>query len=158
MLEMSIATLAATVMSFLVPLLTKGSEKLAEKAGEKVAEKVVDKSTEVGSSLWSKVKSIFVTEDDKAALTQFEKRPEAAKGLVQEILKEKLESNNALAKEFQELIKKVQPGGTSFGATVSNAENVGIADARHADFSHASNPEIIGQVFGELPSKRDKEE
>lgn len=153
-MDISIATLAATVVSsFLIPLIKKGSEKLAEKTGAGIGESITSATSDVATTLWVKVKSMFVSDEDKVVLRQFEQRPEAAKGLVEAMLKEKLESNSSLAQEFHELIMKAKAGGVSTGASVENAENVGIADARHSDFSHASGTEITGLKVGDFPTK-----
>ena len=131
-MDISLATLAATVVgSFLVPFIKKGAHKIIENVSEGLGEGVADQSTVASPS-------------DKAVLGQFEQHPDAAKSLIEAMLKEKLAQDSSLASELRELVKKAMPGGVSTGAQVHNANDVGIADARQADLSHSSGAQIIG--------------
>ncbi|NCC31903.1 MAG: hypothetical protein EOM24_07740 [Chloroflexia bacterium] len=151
-MPIDIAVLATTIVStVLVPLAKKGAEKLAEGMGEKLGESSAQQVTGVMSKIWARVKSVFTSDDDKSALAQLEKRPEAAKSLVEEILKEKLAQDPGLAQELSDLLSSAGPGGQSFGAIITGAEIAGIADARGANFAGASGVNISGVNLGEKP-------
>lgn len=147
------AALAATVVSsFLVPYVKIGAEKLAETIGQNVGEQIGTHISNTAQKIWELVKSAFSSDEDKAILTQFTKRPDAAKQLIEDILKEKLEHNATLAQEMAALTTSNASDGKSVGAHISQAEIAGILDARGADFSGASNINLSGvQISG--PSK-----
>src|SRR5713226_9545421 len=106
-MDISLATLAGTVVtSFLVPYIKKGAEKVVQSVGEKLAEGAGEGSMGIAAKLWSKVQSAFGSPEDKAVLSQFQQRPDAAKGLVEAMLKEKLEQDDSLAADLRELVKK----------------------------------------------------
>jgi hypothetical protein len=154
-MDISVATLAATVVgSFLVPYIKKGAEKVVQTVGEKLGEAAGEGSMGIAAKLWTKVQAAFGSPQDKVVLSQFQQRPDAAKGLVEAMLKEKLEEDEALAADLHELVKKATAAGVSTGAHVENADNVGIADARQADLSHSSGAQIIGLKVGEFPTKK----
>jgi len=139
------AALAATVISsFLVPYVKIGAEKLAETLGQAIGEQVGTQISSTSQKLWELVKSVFSSDEDSAILTQFTKRPDAAKKLIEDVLKEKLDQNTALAREMAELTASDTQDGKSIGAYISQAEIAGILDARGANFSGANNISLAG--------------
>ncbi len=144
-MPLDIAALAVTVVtSFLVPYAKIGIEKLAEGLGEKLGEQAAEQGAGALKKVWERVKGVFKAEDEKPVWTQFEKRPEAGQGMVQEMLKEKLEQEPVLAQELSDLVHAPLPGGASAGAQITNADIAAILDLRSADFSHAQNVRLVG--------------
>jgi hypothetical protein len=144
-MPIDIAALAAVVVtSFLVPYAKIGLEKLAEGLGEKLGEIGAEQGTDALKKVWGRVKGAFKSKDEKPVWAQFEKHPEAAQGLVQEMLKEKLAQDPALAQELSDLVNAPLPSGASTGAQITNADIAAILDLRGADFSGAKNTRITG--------------
>lgn len=151
-MPIDVAALATTIVStILLPYVKKGADKLAEGLGEKLGEASAQHVTGTMGKIWERIKAIFSSDDDKQALAQFEKRPDAAKGLVEEILKEKLAQDGKLAQELTEILARPGPAGQGTGAIIGNAAIAAIIDARGADFSGTQGVTITGVNVGELP-------
>ena len=65
------------------------------------------------------------SDEEKSILVQFEKHPDAAKTLVEAILKEKLEKDKNLAQELDELINAESPDGKGTGVQIINSAITG---------------------------------
>jgi hypothetical protein len=169
-MPIEVAALATTlVSSFLLPYVKEGVKQIAEAVSEKVSGAAANHVTGVAQKVWDKVRSVFTSEEEKGALTQFEKRPDATKSLVEELLKERLEKDSALAKHFDELVNSPGPDGVSTGAQIMHASGiVGILDARGQHISNVHSVRQGGVVIGReepgdepdkprLTSPRDKE-
>jgi vacuolar-type H+-ATPase subunit I/STV1 len=97
-----IGTLVTSVMAVLMPYVAKGAEEFARVAGE---------------AAYNKAKSLLDTlkarlSGDKEAtdsLTRFEEKPERYQPVVEDILKEKLAEDQALAEELKKLLKEMGP-------------------------------------------------
>ena len=154
-MDIALATLATTVVSsLLVPFIKAGATRAIESVSDKALEGT-EASVEILGKLWQKLKMAFDSTDDQAVLNQFEQRPDIAKGLVEAILKEKLEKDSALASEFQALVREATHVST--GAQVHNAHDVGIVDVRNSDFAHSSGTRITGlQIGGSAVDKDDQ--
>src|ERR1044072_8099393 len=138
-----LAVLATTVVgSFLIPYVKLGAEKIAEGLVGKVSEAATEEVTGITTKIWNRVKSAFSSEGEQFTLLQLNEAPDAAKPLVESILKKKLEQDPKLAEELNELIQKPIEGGSSTGAQIMNAHIAGIVDARGANFAGASGVEI----------------
>jgi hypothetical protein len=151
-MPIELATLAATVVgSFLLPYAKAGIAKIAEgitgTAGKAAAEQVA----ETTGRIWDRVRSVFSSEGEKFTLSEFEKDPDAGKGMVESILKRKFEADTVLAKEIADLVNKTGPDGKSTTAQIMNAGVAGILVAS-GDFSHSTGARLAG-VMMETPEK-----
>jgi hypothetical protein len=144
----STALATAVVSSFLLPYIKLGAEKLSEEIGKTLGNLSAEYASGMVKRLWERVKAVFSSDDEKAVLAQFEKRPDAARALVESILQEKLGQDNQLAQELMELINAPGPDGKSTGAQIMQAGIAGIVDARGANFTNASGVTISGVTFG----------
>jgi len=154
-MSVDIGILTTTIVSsFLIPYVKVGVEKFIEEAGKTVGKTAADHAGEVSKKVWERVKSVFSSDEDKSILMQFEKRPEAAKSLVETILREKLESDSRLAQELSELVNTLSSDGKSTAAQIMHAGIAGIVDVRDTDFSHARGVTITGVTIGGSPSQQ----
>lgn len=141
------------VTTFLLPYAKLGLEKFGEAMMEKLGETGAEPLIATTKKIWQRVKTAFGSEEEKATLAQFEKRPEDAQALIEALLKEKLEQDAALAQELSELVHAPVAGSTSTGAQIVQAAIAGILDLRGANFSGASHVHVAGVMinnsFGE---------
>jgi len=144
----SAALATSVVSSFLLPYVKLGAEKLSEEMGKTLGNVSAEYASGVVKRLWERVKAVFSSDDEKTVLAQFEKRPDAAKTLVESILQEKLGQDSRLAQELMELINTPGPDGKSTGAQIMQAGIAGIVDARGANFAGASGVTISGVTVG----------
>jgi hypothetical protein len=145
------------VTTFLLPYAKLGLEKFGEAMMEKLGETAAEPLIATTKKIWQRVKSAFGSEEEKATLAQFEKRPEAAQALIEALLKEKLEQDAALAQELTELAHALVPGSTSTGAQIMQAAIAGILDVRGANFSGASHVRLAGVMLNNSSSERKTE-
>ena len=144
-MPIDVAVLATTIVgSFLVPYVKLGAKKIAEGIAGKLGDAAAEQVTGLTEKIWGRVRSIFSSEGERFTLSQFEHDPEAAKGLVESLLRRKLDQDGSLAQEFSALVNTPTPDGMSTGAQIMNAHIAGIADARGADFSGSAGVEIVG--------------
>jgi len=145
-IDLSLLT-TTIVTTFLLPYAKLGLQKFGEAMIEKLGETAAEPLIATTKKIWQRVKTAFGSEEEKATLAQFEKRPEAALALLEALLKEKLEQDAALAQELSELVHATVPGGTSTGAQIMQAHIAGILDLRGANFAGASNVRVAGVMF-----------
>jgi hypothetical protein len=151
-MPIELAALASTVVgSFLLPYAKAGIEKIAEGVTGAAGKAAAQHVTEAANKIWNRVKSVFSSEGEKFTLSEFEKDPETAKGMVESILKRKFEADSSLVKEFSDLVNKVGPDGKSTTAQIMNAGVAGILVAS-GDFSHSTGARLAG-VMMETPEK-----
>ncbi|MFX0194483.1 MAG: hypothetical protein ACFFCW_00050 [Candidatus Hodarchaeota archaeon] len=145
-MPIDIAALAATVVtSFLLPYIKDGAKKVADALVEKGSKAAVEHIPKLASRLWDRVKAVFSSEDDQAVLKQFETRPDAAKSLVQDILKEKLEHDSRLAEELDQLVNTPSLEGKSPSLLIKDViGDVGVLYMPGADLSHAQGVRLAG--------------
>lgn len=147
-----ITGLATTVVStYLLPYLKEGAVKMAERITKDAGDAASEYSVSLAGKIWNKVKSVFTSDDEKGTLAQFEKRPEAAKPLVEAILKEKLQQDASLLKELQALTTAKGPTGQT-GAQIIGATYAGILDMRGATVSGSGNVFAGLNIGGGAPS------
>ena len=143
-MPIDVTALATTVVtSFLVPYAKLGFEKLIEGLGKKFGEMSAEKGAETFKKVWERVKDNFKAKDEQV-WTQFEKHPEAAQGLIQEMLKEKLEQDQNLVQELSDLVTAPLPTVAGTGPQITNAEIAAILDLRGANFQNAQNVRLTG--------------
>ena len=145
------------VTTFLLPYAKLGLQKFGEAMIEKLGETAAEPLIATTKKIWQRVKTSFGSEEEKATLTQFEKRPEAAQALIEALLKEKLEQDAALAQELAELVHAPVAGSTSTGAQIMQAHIAGILDLRGANFSGASNVRVAGIMLNNSSNERKTE-
>ena len=147
-MPLEIAALATSVVgSFLMPFVKQGVEKINETVTEKFTEAAGKHVAEVTKSIWEKVKDAFSSDEDRATLKQFEKRPEASKPLVEEVLQEKMKADPKLTEELDNLMKSPAPGDAGTAVSIA-ATTVGYVDARNATISGGI---VAGIVQGTPP-------
>ena len=111
---MDFVSIAGMALTALTPYLVKGGEEIAKG---------------VGKDLWELVKKPFVKDRDKALVEKVVQNPgdEETRGAVKYKLGEFLEENPALAKELDELLKKIPlTQGKTNTQIISGRDNVGI--------------------------------
>jgi hypothetical protein len=88
-------TVAATAFSFLTPYLIEGGKEL---------------SKGVFKDLWTGVKDLFKSDEEKEVLTKFKDNPKDAKTQrdAQYLLEKKLENSEQSLKELSELVEKIK--------------------------------------------------
>jgi hypothetical protein len=145
-MPIDIAMLATTVVSsFLLPYVKDGAKKVAEALTEKGSKAAADYIPEVAKKVWDRVTSVFSSDTDKATLTQFEKYPEQAKPLVETILTEKLQRDDKLVQELDQLVNTAGPDGNSASVQIKDVVgDVGVLYMSHADFRQAQNVRLAG--------------
>ncbi|HJQ70832.1 MAG TPA: hypothetical protein VKA70_17795 [Blastocatellia bacterium] len=151
-MPIDLALLATTVVgSFLVPYVKLGAEKIAEGLTGKLSEAATDEVSGLTKKIWNRVKTAFSSEGEQFTLSQLNENPDAAKPLVETILKKKLEQDPKLAEELEQLVNAPVAGGSSTGAQIMNAYIASIIDLSNANFSGSHGVEITGVKVGELP-------
>ncbi|HYU98194.1 MAG TPA: hypothetical protein VE977_05165 [Pyrinomonadaceae bacterium] len=149
-MPIDLAVLAATlVTSFLVPYVKLGAHKIAEALADKVGEAATQEVTGLTNKIWNRVKSVFSSEGEQFTLLQLNENPDAARPLVESLLKKKLQADPQLAEEFEQLIQTPIAGGSSTGAQIMSAHIAGIVDARGANFSGAQGVNLTGVSIGD---------
>lgn len=135
------------VTTFLLPYAKLGLQKFGEAMIEKMGETAAEPLIATTKKIWQRVKTAFGSDEEKATLAQFEKRPEDAQALIAALLKEKLMQDAALTRELAELVHAPVPGSTSTGAQIMQAAVAGILDLRGANFSGASHVRLAGVMI-----------
>jgi hypothetical protein len=144
--------LAGTVVSFVLPFLKSGVEKLSGSMAETVGKSAADYAANVAKTAWDRIKAAFDSDEDKAVLSQVEKRPEAAGNLLKALLEEKLTSDPRLAADLVRMMDAPGPHGAGSGVQIMSAGVAGVVDARYGNFSGAQGVEIVGVKYGQHPS------
>jgi hypothetical protein len=99
---MDIATLAATVMGILMPWAMKGAKEFVDAAGEVAYDKT--------KALVARLKARWSGDKEAVAVIEgFEKKPERYQPVLEDVLKEKLAADKALAAELEDLLKELGP-------------------------------------------------
>ena len=143
-----IALLAGTVVTkLLAPVFKAGWDKIFDAATEEMGQQVADGTKSVVSTVWARVTGLFTSDEEKAALASFQKRPDAAAPLVEEMLREKLEAQPAVAEELDRLVSVQPAGGVLNGAQIiGRTVNTVIAQG-----PVSGNAIVAGQYFGAAP-------
>lgn len=114
-----VALLAGTVVSqLLLPVFRAGWDAVFDAAADEVGDVVAEETKGVVSSLWGRLRGAFTSDEEKAALSSFEKRPESTAALLEELLRERFEKEPDLAAEINRLVETKPAGGTLNGAQV----------------------------------------
>jgi hypothetical protein len=111
------ALAAAIVGQVLVPLLSKGAQAVTEQVGSALGDLAGTQTAAVAARIWGRVKAAFAG-DDELVVAQFEKRPEVAAPLFEELLKECLGADADLAAELEALLEEQPAGSTSSVGTI----------------------------------------
>lgn len=145
-MPLDLVALAGTVVtSFLLPYIKDGAKKVAETLTEKGSQAAVTYVTEVAQKVWDRVTSAFSSDTDKATLAQLEEYPEAAQPLVEAVLKKKLEQDDQLAQELDQLVNTPGPEGQSASLLIKDVVgDVGVLYMPHANFQQAQNVRLAG--------------
>jgi spermidine/putrescine-binding protein len=154
-MPLDIPVLAATIVSsFMLPYVKKGIDGFVSEMSKKTGESAAAQVSGVTKTIWNKVKSAFSSEEDTAALSTFEKRPEVSTALIETILKEKLEQDASLAEELNSLLNTKVPGGSETVAEVINNSGVlGVVNVKQSNFSHSTGATLIGVSSRSLPKQ-----
>lgn len=148
MLELGI--IASTIVGkYLVPALKSGWDHFFETAADEVGAAAAEETKKVANGIWARVRDAFgKNPDNKAVLDQFEKKPELAAPLVEDLLRELLERDEGLAAELDELINRKVDGKRSGDQII--ADTVYQVNAQHA---HVETGGVIAAVVygGQTP-------
>ncbi len=148
-MPIDIAMLAATVIStYLLPFLKDGAKSLGEELSKKLGENAAKHVTEAAPKIWERVKKAFSDNDEIITLGLFEKSPEVYEEPVKKILQRKLQDDDQLSQELNQMVRGPEEKGQSIGAQITDAVNAGIVDLRGATIS-GSNNVITGAVFNQ---------
>ena len=138
-----IVWLAATAVGkFLVPFFTEGKDQLTEDLAEAEGKTAAEALVKTAGSIWARVKSHFDHEDEKNAVTLFEKSPKAMEPMLTELLGNRLEADAAFRQQIQELVEApvADKGQASWELM---GEYVGAVDARHSVITGSTVAGII---------------
>lgn len=150
---LDLAALATTVVSsFLWPYAKKGLEKIGEEVGKNVSESAAKHAVSLTEKIWARVEGLFQTPKEKTALELFQDDPNEMKGKVEKMLREKLEQDEAAAKELSEMANAPGPDGATTGAQIMQAGIAGIADLRQAHIAGSGNV-VAGVIYGGTPQQ-----
>ncbi len=132
-MPIDVAVLAsAVVANFLAPYAKMGGDAIAQAVANKVGQAAAEHTTGTAAKVWNRVKAAFGSKpEDEAVLAQLETRPERAAPLVEDILKEKLEKDEKLARDLEKLVSAPSPDGAGDSLQIM-AGTVGIAYAQGA--------------------------
>ena len=108
---LELAALAATAVGqFLVPLLTKGADKLTDEVADSTSTAVANGVVAAAKNLWARIRKKFdtgedkaVTDEDKSVVKLFAANPEAMKAMMELVLKEQLAVMRTSRKTFVNL-------------------------------------------------------
>ena len=101
-MDPAITNLATSVMSVLLPYVSKGAEEFARFAGEAAFKKA--------KSLIDTLKAKLSGDKEASeALSHFEEKPERYQQILKDILQEKLEKDKGLADELGKLLRDLGP-------------------------------------------------
>ena len=129
-----IAGLASSVVtSFLIPYIKQGVQNIAENVSQGAGDAVAKHVADVAKKVWDRVRAAFTEPEEKTILDQFEKRPDKAGPLMEDVLEEKLQKDVRLAKDLEGLVMS-QAGaeGSTSLQVMNNYGTFGVADARGA--------------------------
>ncbi|MCI0519344.1 MAG: hypothetical protein L0Z70_03710 [Chloroflexi bacterium] len=152
-MPIDIAILATTVVtSFLVPWVKMASEEFAKKFAENTGKEAAEQASGLTKKVWERVKGVFSKPAEAATLESFKTTPDAVKAIVEAMLKEKLQSDPALAKDLDEMVQTKGPDGQTSMAQIMNAGVAGIVYMPNANFAGASHFNIVGAQAGQTPA------
>jgi hypothetical protein len=153
---LDIAILATTVVAkILGPFLQKGASAVADAVTEKFGKPAADHVITMEQQLLDKVGEVFTAPNEQKALDLFKEEPAELQGMIEKILKQKLEANPDLAGEFQKLVESKGPTGQT-GAQVMNASGViGIIDNRGATIWDGVQIGAVGGAVNTTPTVPD---
>jgi hypothetical protein len=158
-MQVDFASLAVTlVSSFLLPYIKIGAEKLTEGLGENIGKAAAEHTTGIAKRVWERVSGLFESQKEHTALELFKENPEELTGLIEKMLRQKLEASPSLAEELSGMINAPGPDGTSSGAQIMHAGIAGILDASRANFRGAHGITLAGVIVGEPPPPPQKPE
>ena len=143
---MPIEIAATIVTSLLMPYLKMGADKMAETLTGEGGKAIGDYTVDLAKKAWEKIKSSFTSEEETSALEMFEKRPESAAPVMQEVLEEKLATDPDLKAELEKLLKASGPGGQT-GAQILG-DNAHLLDMRNAHVG-GSGHVFAGAIYGD---------
>jgi hypothetical protein len=142
------ATLATYVVgSFLVPLMTKGADKLTDELAEMAGATASDGLVEVAKRLWGKVRGKTRDTDDAPVVDLFEKQPDRMEAALEDVVREMLENDEDFRSEVNGMLEKETAGGTP--AWQLMGEYVGVVNAQYAHIS--GNAQVGGVIVGAHP-------
>jgi hypothetical protein len=141
---MDLAALASIVVgSFLVPIAKNMVDKVREKLSTDIGEKTAEQAGTLFKKVWDRVESMFTSDSDKAALSDFQKYPDTDAARLERVLRDKLERDPAAAKELSLLVNQAgaEMAGVSIGQIIAN--NVGFAHISHSPISGIAGGVVI---------------
>lgn len=127
---MDLVTLATSAIVALQPLAMKGIEKFVEKSAEE--------GFNERKAIWDKIKGLFGY-DDLTMLNLLEKAESSEKemGKLEGRLEDRLASNPEIAKELEELLKKIPQSTTVKQNTITQTgnDNVAVQDVQGSNIN-----------------------
>ncbi len=141
-----VALLASTVVRILVPYLKKGAEAFKEEVEQRAGQNAGGFAVDTVAKLWQRVRSAVSSTDDKSVVDQFERRPEAAKTLLEDVLKEQLAKDEELAAALHELLQERAPASGQDVVQILDSTGVVVV---HGDVHGGNVIGYIGEVHGD---------
>ena len=145
---LDIAILAGTAVQVLVPYIKRGADGLAAAIGERVDDGAADFATDVAKSVWTRVRQTFTDSGQEGAVKEFEQNPEDAQDYLEKLLKRRLEADENLARELDELVSKQAPGDGRNVVQIMNASGVAVVSG---DVTGGIVAGSIGTIHQESP-------
>lgn len=142
---MPIEIAATIVTSLLMPYLKMGADKMAETLSGEGGKAIGAYTVDLAKKAWDHIKSAFNSEEEASTLEMFEKRPEAAAPLMEEVLEEKLQTDPDLKTELEKLLKAPGPGGQTGAQIIGDYAH--LLDMRNAVVSGSHNT-FAGAIYG----------
>jgi hypothetical protein len=136
------------VMSFLVPMFKKGAAGFGDELQKDVAGSAASGIVKTVQGLWARVKGAPRSKDDQDMVSLFERKPDALRDAVTEIVQQQLEQDEGFRKDVAALLEGEAKPGTANWQLVGNI--VGAVDARHASVSgHGTMAGVVYHAGGQ---------
>ncbi len=134
--------LATTVVGkFLIPLFTKGKDQLTDDLAKSGGDAAASGLVKTAGSIWSAIKERFSRDDEKNVVALFEERPQAMDKMLIDLLRERMESDDAFSEHIRQLVEAPVAGTDQTSWQVM--DHSGVVDARFSTISGGTVAGII---------------
>jgi hypothetical protein len=138
---------ALLVSYFLVPYLKHGAEELANRVAESAGEGAGKQVASTAGKIWARVRSAFSSDRDRALLEEFKDKPDEATPLVEARLREKLEADEELRRDLEEIVSaRATATGDNALSIVQQADVANVLVVRDTDLRYSKNAQIASTI------------
>ena len=150
-MPIDIALLAGTIATnFLLPFVKQGAARIGEAIAQSSGAEDGDHARGVVEQVWNTVSGLFSKPADAGLLTHLKDDPEAARPLVESVLRQRLAENPQAAEALDQLVNSPAPSGQTVAASIESAGIAGIVNMPNANLSGAQGLRISGVNIGRL--------